>query len=162
MQSGDADVVQTAHVIAHEFRRPGGLLGDREISGARGGDDDGPLAAGHISLAQRDDVRVVVVDRVGESLADRFKRRRRRARDQQRRPAAGNLGRNGGDLGGRLAEAEDDFGEALAKRSVMIDAGEAEVFERLRAQRLENEGVCGGRFEVAARDLFDQLLKLFV
>jgi len=44
----------------------------------------------------------------------------------------------------------------------MIDTGEAEVFERLRAQRLENEGVSGGRFEVAARDLLDQLLKLFV
>jgi hypothetical protein len=44
----------------------------------------------------------------------------------------------------------------------MIDTGEAEVFERLRAQFLENQGVCGRRFEVAARDLFDQLLKLFV
>ena len=61
----------------------------------------------------------------------------RRARDEQRRAAPDNLGGDGGDLGRRLAQAEDDLGEALADRPVVIDAGEAEVLERLGAQRLQ-------------------------
>ena len=40
-----------------------------------------------------------------------------------------------GDLVRRFAQAEDDFGESLAHRAMVIDAREAEILERaLRAE----------------------------
>ena len=57
-----------------------------------------------------------------------------------------------GDLRRRLAQAEDDFGEALADGAMMIDAREAEILERLRAQRVERAGSRArvGRVELAS------------
>ena len=44
---------------------------------------------------------------------------------------------DGGNLGRRLAEAEDDFGKSLPQCSVVVDAREAQVFERRLAQKLK-------------------------
>ncbi len=41
--------------------------------------------------------------------------------------------RDGGDLVGRLAQSEDDFGKALPYGAVGVDPGEAQVFERRRS-----------------------------
>ena len=49
-------------------------------------------------------------------------------------PALDDADGDGRDLLGRLAEAQDHFGESLANRAVMVDAGEPEVLERLVAQ----------------------------
>ena len=56
------------------------------------------------------------------------------------------LGGDRGDLGRCFAQAEDDFGEALADGAVVIDAGEAQILERAaraarRAARSASAGV---------------------
>jgi hypothetical protein len=44
------------------------------------------------------------------------------------------------DLGGGLAFAEDHLGKSLAQRTVMIDFGKAQVFERKVAHALKRLG----------------------
>ena len=57
---------------------------------------------------------------------------------------------------GRLALAEDHFREALARRPVVIDAGEAEVFERRLAQKLKELLVRSLRCQAAAADVVEE------
>jgi len=61
-------------------------------------------------------------------------------------------GENMGNLLWRLALAEDDLGRSLPERSMMIDFGEAQVFERQVAQTFE--GMVGG--EATATNLTQQ------
>lgn len=66
--------------------------------------------------------------------------------DQQRVAAGDDLGRDGGDLGRGLSEAEDDFREPLAKLALMIHAGETEILVRLCQLRIDElqKGLGGG------------------
>ena len=52
VESGDADVVQPLDVVAHQLGRARRLLGDRQVGGAGGGDDDRALARRDVLLAQ--------------------------------------------------------------------------------------------------------------
>ena len=45
---------------------------------------------------------------------------------------------------------------------MVIDARESQILERSRAQRLEQLLLCLDGIELAARDLFKKILKLFV
>jgi len=58
-----------------------------------------------------------------------------------------------GYLRGGLAFAEDHFGHALAEGAVVVELGEAEVFEGEMAQALD--GLVGGQFALA--DLVEEL-----
>jgi len=51
VQSGDADIVQTADVVAHDFRGDGGLFRHRKVRRAGGGDEDRSLAAHDVEAA---------------------------------------------------------------------------------------------------------------
>ena len=62
---------------------------------------------------------------------------RGRAGDQQVVPGGNHAPGDRGDLGRSLALAEDDFGKALSCFSVVIDAGEPQVFVGLLAQNLK-------------------------
>ncbi len=65
----------------------------------------------------------------------------------------GEAGKNSGDLRRRLAFAENDFGHADAQGAVMIDLGEAEIFEGQMTQA--RNGVVGR--ELALAYLFEKL-----
>jgi hypothetical protein len=52
------------------------------------------------------------------------------ARDEKVLGALGEFDGDVADVFGRLAEAEDDFGHALADGAVVIDLGEAQVLKR--------------------------------
>ena len=83
-------------------------------------------------------------------------------RDEQRLPAPDDAPGDGGDLSGRLADAENDLGEALANLAVGVDAGEAEVFEGCRAQRLQDALRRVSRIERPAFDVIQQALQVVV
>jgi hypothetical protein len=63
------------------------------------------------------------------------------------------------DLGRCLAYTEDDFGETLSNAPMVVDAREAEIFERPCPQRLEQLQVCRARVDVAARQPMDEGLQ---
>ena len=87
------------------------------------------------------------------------KARRVGARHEQRLAARDDPLGDGGDLRRRLAEAENDLGESLAHGAMRIDAREAEILERRRAQRGQHERRSGRRVEVAAAHTIEQVLK---
>ena len=66
------------------------------------------------------------------------------------------------NLSGRLAEAEDDFREALPYRAVVIDFREPEILERTGSKCVDEvfERLAG--FDVTARDAIEQFLQQFV
>jgi citrate synthase len=57
--------------------------------------------------------------------------------------------RNGGNLGRRLAGAQDHFREALAQVPVRVDPRERQVVERGRSQGVQDRGIAGGRVPLA-------------
>jgi len=69
-------------------------------------------------------------------------------------PAAIAFG-DGDDLRASLALGEDDFGNSLAKRAMMVDLGEAEVLVGKPPQELERRG----NRAPAAADVVEQLRK---
>ena len=60
------------------------------------------------------------------------------------------------DLCRGLPLAEDDLGEALTNRAVMVDPGEAEVLERIGGQLSEGLALGIGRIEPAVADRLEQ------
>jgi len=62
---------------------------------------------------------------------------RRCARDEEIVSGADQPFGDRGDLAGGLSLSKHDFGESLAGRSMVVDAGESEVFERALAQNLK-------------------------
>ena len=75
------------------------------------------------------------------------------ARDQQRMPPSGNRRSNFSDLARGLAQAQDDFGKALAGGTVMVHPGEAQVGQRLGPESGQKGAVrvAGGRSAVGHR-----------
>ena len=116
MKAGHADVVEPLHRVAHHLRRDGRLLGHRQIRGAGADDEHGARARRGCRL-----------DRARWRAPPRDTRRPGPPRARPRRPRVSRASRagcahapsmrlgDGGDLGGRLADAQDDFREALAQ-----------------------------------------------
>jgi hypothetical protein len=65
----------------------------------------------------------------GERFSYNFVRVRSRSRHQEIVFSRDNAFRNGGDLLGRFALAEDNFRKALPYAAVVVDARETDVFE---------------------------------
>ena len=63
---------------------------------------------------------------------------------------------DGGDLFWRLPRAKNDFGDPLAHRAMMVDAGEAQVFERRLAQKLKETVVGCLRRERSGADVSEE------
>jgi hypothetical protein len=83
----------------------------------------------------------------------RVERVTRGAGDEERLTTANDPLGDGGNLRGRLADAEDYLWKALANLAVGIDPREAEVLEGGRAQRLQNAIGREVRVERAAFDV---------
>ena len=69
---------------------------------------------------------------------------------------------DGGDLRGRLSEAEDHFREALTKLALMVHPGETEILVRLcqlRIYKLQQRLGGGFRGDLAISYLVQQLLQ---
>jgi hypothetical protein len=67
---------------------------------------------------------------------------------------------DGGNLGGTLALAEDDFGKTLPDVAVVVDAREVEILVRLLAQKLKESLVCRLRRDRTGTDIVEQGAKL--
>ena len=63
---------------------------------------------------------------------------------------------DGGDLLGRLARAENDFGKTLPDAAVVVDPGEAQVLERGLAQKLKEPVVRGLRRKAPRLDVVEE------
>ena len=92
-----------------------------------------PAAGGHLVHAAGDGAGHVVVLGGGHDGVDGVVGGAVGAGHQQRVAAGDDAFGDGGDLVGRLAEAEDDLGKALALGPLMVDPGKAQVLDRLGA-----------------------------
>jgi len=113
-------------------------------------------------LRKRDDRRIRVVGGAGDPFAHRGECLFAGARDEQRRAAPNNLAGDGGNLVGRLAQAEDDLGEALTHGAMVIDTSEAEIRVWLGPEGIEYLAVGRGRIDLASCQLLEQIQELFV
>jgi len=80
----------------------------------------------------------------------------RRPGDQQALTGADQAGANGRDLLRRLALPEYDFGKPLARGSIVVHSGEAEIRVWLLAQELKERLKCRLRRAAAGADLVEQ------
>ena len=114
VQPGDADVVEPVDGVAHQFGGDRRLLGHRQVgrAGARHQHRAGALR--DVALAKRDRPRRLVILRRRHLQPHGVDRLGGGAGDQQRVPVGHDALGNRRDLGRRLADAQDDLGEALA------------------------------------------------
>ena len=162
VKSGDADVVEPVDRVAHHLGGDGGFLGDGQVRRAGRRDEDGAAPGGHLVHAAGDGAGHLVILGGGHHGAHRVVRRLVGAGDEQRVATGDDAIGDGGDLIGRLAQAEDDFGEALALGPLVVDAGEPDVLDRLGAHF---RGDLCGRIrggQVAGGDLFQQAFEIKV
>ena len=68
--------------------------------------------------------------------------------------------RNGGNLSRRLSLTENDFREALPNLSMLVDAREAKIVERLLAQYLKELRVRGLGRNISRADIVEERSKL--
>ena len=94
-----------------------------------------PVPRCDLPLSQRDGARLVVIRAPGTTARTASNASGVSARHEQRLAARDDALGDGRNLGRRLAQAEDHLGESLAKLAMRVDAREAEVLERRRAQR---------------------------
>ena len=98
--------------------------------------------------------------RVGNPFSDRRVSVGVGARDQQAVAGRDDALGDGGDLRGGLPWAENDLWKALPDAPLVVDPGEAEVFERGLAQILKEFVLRCLRCEGAAADPLEQALEL--
>jgi hypothetical protein len=143
MKTGDADVVQPIHGVAHDFGRDGRFLGDWYVRSSRRGHKDDTIACGRVSPALNDPGLFVKAG-VWYDLRNGLVRARRRARHEEAVPAIDDGPRDPGDLLRRLPLAENDFREPLPDGAMVIDAGKPEVLDGVERERVQGApfGVC--------------------
>ena len=156
VDAGDSDVVEVLDAVAHEFGGDDGFFGDGDVAGAGRDDEDGAFALAFLggrAIAMEGDATgkravfekvgvggVLALGEGGEDFVELFLGG---ARGEDVGFVLGEVDENVGDLPGRLALAENDFGHAVAESAVVVDVGEAEVLERKMAQALD--GGIGGK-----------------
>src|SRR5713226_3712333 len=140
MQPGHADIVDGLGAVAHHFRGQAGLLGNRDIAGARRKSQNQPLARARMVAPDGDRARKRMEFRLAAQppygTIDAFAG----ARNQDivlRGPRTQHSADNPGDLLRSLAWGEDGLGKTLAQRAVVVNLGKAEVFKRQVAQPLD-------------------------
>jgi hypothetical protein len=152
VDAGDSDVVEMLDAVAHEFGGDYGFFGDGDVAGAGGDYRDHSFAVELAVAVEGDGSGERAVDGFGDLGRYSVKLFFSRARGQDIAFVLGQLRENLRHLGGSLALAENHFGHALAEGAVMINFGEAEVFEREMAQT-------GYRFvgcELFGADIFEE------
>ncbi len=153
MNAGDSDVVKMFDFVAHEFGGDDGFFGDRDVAGSGGDHGDDALAVLHGIALQNDGARELAKFRGANFFLDRCKLLFVGPRGQDIAPVFGEAREDFCDLSRSLAFSEDDFGHADAQGTVMIDFGEAEIFERHMAQARDR--IVG--LELALSHLFEKL-----
>jgi len=160
MDARDSNVVKRLNLVAHELGGNDGFFGDGNVAGSGRDDGDDALVA-VISAARR----IVAVKR--DAASDRaifglWHLGRNGMELLLGSPRGENVGvgvmsREAGEdlrhLSGRFALTEDDFGHSLTQGTMMIELGEAEVFEGEVAKAVES--FVGGKLTGA--DLVEQL-----
>ena len=131
MNAGDADIVEAVDAVAHELGGELGFFGDGNVAGAGGDDADDPFTS-DLAIAfdgdgsgERVKFRCVVQalhGREGFFVG---------AGDQNilAGVSAEHAFGDFGDLAGRFAFAENNFGKTLTQSPVMVDFGKSQVFE---------------------------------
>ena len=119
-----------------------------------------PRPARHLVHAARDGSGDLVIVGGGHDGADGVVRRALGTGHQQGVTTGDDAFGDGGDLIGRLAQAEDDLGEALALGPLVVDAGEPDVLDRLGAHFCADlcSRVRGG--QIAGGDLVQQVFEV--
>ena len=141
MEARHADVIEPIDVVAHDLGAHGGLLRDRKVRCACGGNEHDAASAGHVQAAL-DNPGHFMKPVVRHERGHRVKSLGVRPRDEQAvAPVDDGLG-DPGDLLWPLSLSVDDLGEALAGGTVVVDARKAEVFDRVGVQ--EFTGAAGG------------------
>ena len=130
VQPGDADVLVHRHVGAEQLRSDPGLVHHRPV-GRAGRHDQHPTAPLERVALHPDRAGELVLERVGQRVADGRAHLRIGPRDQDARGAGlGERPRDRGGLLGRLAGPEDHLRRALAELTMGVDSGEAQVAVR--------------------------------
>ena len=144
VNAGDADVVDGFGVVSHHARAEQGFFGDGNVAGACGDDGDGAFPQNLIIALDGDYAGIGM--KFGGFAEAFYGSEDFGVHSSDQDIVAGGLLEHGaddsGDLLGRFAFSEDDFGEALAERAVMIDFGEAQVFKGEMLEALDG-GVAG-------------------
>jgi hypothetical protein len=156
MKPGNSDVVETLYLVAHHLERSDRLFSDIGICRSGGNHKHEPLTGDHVVLFEGDDSSVGVIDGRRRHSGDLGKGFRRSPSDKQAGLSPNDLPRDGSDLFGRLPYTEDDLREPCADASVVIYAGDGDVFERARAQRIEQLALSGLRHDAARRNIGQQ------
>ena len=134
MEAGDAYVVETGDAGVEGFGGDGGFFGDREIAGASADYGNVALYVGGGGLMERDGSRGWVVMGGGVGLEYGFGGGGVGSGGENIYSAGDERGKDAGGLLGGFAGGVDDFREAGAERSVMVDAAVAEIFEGERGE----------------------------
>ena len=138
MKTGDADVVEAVDGVAHELGRDRRLFRDGQVGRSGGRDDDGAASRGELAERERNGSGQFVEFCRRLRCADTASNARRSVRVTSRLWPGGDdaLG-DGGDLFRRLSRPKNDLRASLPERAMVVDAGEAQVFERGLAQILK-------------------------
>jgi hypothetical protein len=137
VQARHTNVIHAVDGIAHNLRCNGRLFGNREIGRAGGSDHDDAAALRCRMCFERDAAGGFMEMRVGQHGGHGAVSVCGGPRYQQVLAGVGQRTRNDGDLVGRLALSEHDFGKSLADVAVMIDAGESQILKGFLAQELK-------------------------
>jgi len=151
----DADVVEMLDLIAHKLGGGDGFFGDGNVAGAGGHDEDGSFAIAAAIAVKGDGSGERAIFSLGNLGSNSVVLLFGGAggEDVGAFVVGSEVGEYLGNLSGRFAFAEDDFGHALAKRAVVIEFGEAEVFEGQMTKALD--GLIGR--ELSGPDFVEQL-----
>ena len=158
MNAGDADIVEAVDAVAHELGGELGFFGDGNVAGA-GGDDADDAFTSDLAIAFDGDgpgelvkFRCVVQALYGREGFFVGAGDQNILAGVSAEHAFGDFG----DLAGRFAFAEDNFGKTLTESPVMVDFGKSQVFEGQMFQAFDG----GFAREFAGANGFHQLHEL--
>ena len=160
VQAGDPDVVQPFDIVTHEFGGAGGFFGHRQVGRARGHHQHGAVARLDVLLFEGDQARHGQIHRLWDEGFHGFVGVERRTGDEQCGAAPHDLAGDGGHLGRRLAETEDNLGEPLPHRAVMVDLGKPQIFEGAFTESVEQLALGLGGIDQTGRDRVEQGFQL--
>ncbi len=143
VDAGYSDIVEVMDRVAHEFGGDDRFFGYGDVAGSGGDYGDDAFAVAAAVALKGDGAGEGTVFGLGDLGADGFVLLFCRAGGQDVAFVVGQFCEDFGYLGGSFAFAEDHFGHALAEGTVVVELGEAEVFEREVAEA--GDGFVGGQ-----------------
>src|SRR5262249_57819780 len=130
MNSGNADIVKTLYLVAHQFGRDHCLFRNRDVAGASTDHGDAALPVNGRIQVKDDGPRLSTVLRVTNFLFDGLKLIRNHSCSQNIVAVFREAEEDFGNLSSALALGKDHFGYAHTQSTMMVHFGEAEIFKR--------------------------------